>query len=134
MKPARPVTAFFLAAILAACTSSGVTAPPTPGGDRISAETARSLVADLCSMRGTGDEQRANATFYDRIHDLLHVLAKRVQEKDAVAAAHLLEAKNRVEEDLAAVELPEFFADDLGKLTRSVRASLRTLGMEPPSC
>ncbi|MBI2237604.1 MAG: hypothetical protein HYU54_03645 [Actinobacteria bacterium] len=75
-----------------------------------------------------GDLERANGTFYDAVHETLHVIAAAAEEEDRVAAAKLLEAKEKVENELRFDVLPDVFPDDVGKLIDATRTALDALG------
>jgi len=54
--------------------------------------------------------------------------------RDRGAAADLLEAKQRVEADLAGADLPPEFADHVGALLDATGAALDTIGLDAPDC
>jgi hypothetical protein len=77
---------------------------------------------------------QARATFYDRVHEGLHDLARAVQSKDRAVAARLLEAKNAVEQDYADQRRWPRLQADLPRLLTAARDALRALSLNPPEC
>lgn len=119
---------------LAACSSETQVAPNPAGGEL--AEHARRALDGLCTIEGelTQDLEGASGAFYDRAHDSLHEIAAAVEEVDRAVAAHLLVAKERVEEDLRAAALPEAFAEDIAELLGATRDALVALDLPVPDC
>lgn len=119
--------------VLVSCGSSGETVTPeaTGAGDAVRAQAA---VLGLCEIRDASELETAEAVFHDRSHDALHAIAAAVEEVDRGAAADLLAAKQRVEADLAARELPATFASDVEDLLAATRAALAALGVPVPLC
>jgi hypothetical protein len=62
------------------------------------------------------------------------VIAAATEVRDREATAGLLEAKQRVEADLAETELPQDFAADVEALIEATRAALGAIGLEAPAC
>ncbi|MBI2238486.1 MAG: hypothetical protein HYU54_08190 [Actinobacteria bacterium] len=120
--------------LIAACGSSGGQPTPTPSG--VTVDAATTAVRGLCDMRNryADDLERANGPFYDAAHETLHAIAAAAEEKDRVAAAKLLEAKEKVESELRFDVLPDVFPDDVGKLIDATRAALDVLGIDVPAC
>jgi hypothetical protein len=84
---------------------------------------------NLClaaAAAGNGHPDRAKADF-DDIHAALHELAAAVERKDRAAAAHLLEAKQKVEAEATAPQ-----ADDLEALSVTVADGIRITGGTAP--
>jgi hypothetical protein len=88
----------------------------------------------LCAIEEATDESEAEATFLDRSHETLHVIAAATELRDRAAAADLLEAKQRVEVDLAGAELPSGFGSDVRALLEATRAALEAIGLDAPAC
>lgn len=86
--------------------------------------------AALC--RAAVNQGEARALFFDRAHDALHEVARRVEDVDRGQAARLLESKERVESDLNAGRPP--LPDDLLNLAEVYRASLGRLAITAPPC
>jgi hypothetical protein len=124
---------------LASCAASepSVTAPAPSGSlGVVTVEDARSAVSALCEIaahEGT-DRDAANAAFYDRAHQTLHVIAAAVEVRDRAAAAALQQDKGIVEEDLARERLPRSFADDVMVLVSGTRDALARVGIDLPPC
>ena len=111
---------------------------PAPSGSLgvVTVENARGAVSALCEIaaqEGT-DRDAANATFYDRAHQTLHVIAAAVEVRDRGAAAALQQDKGVVEEDLAREQLPRSFADDVRILVSGTRDALARVGINVPPC
>lgn len=87
--------------------------------------------AALCEARAAGPAE-ARELFFDRSHDALHEVARRLDDADRAQAAELLEAKERVESGLSSPEptLP----GDIARLADVYRTSLGRLAIEAPPC
>ncbi|MFB3738980.1 MAG: hypothetical protein ACE14W_08445 [Candidatus Velamenicoccus archaeovorus] len=116
----------------------GSSPSPLPSGSLgvVEPGAARAAVEGLCRIaaQDTGDRAAATTVFFDRVHEELHVIAAAAQPRDTDAAARLLEAKERVESDLAASRLPPGFAEHVTTLLGATRGALRSLGLEAPPC
>jgi hypothetical protein len=126
-------------ALVAACGSDGGASddpsiPPSGALGPVTAEAAATSLRGLCDLRTQTELAEAEATFLDRSHETLHVIAAATEERDRDAAADLLEAKQRVEADLAGADLPPGFAADVGALIEATRAALGAIGLDAPSC
>ena len=130
------------AAMIAAAAACGPSrtdvTPPAPSGSLgvVTTEDARRAVSALCEIaasEGT-DRDAANAAFYDRAHQTLHVIAAAVEMRDRAAAAVLQQDKGVVEEDLARRRLPRSFADDVEALVGRTRDALARVGIDVPPC
>ena len=111
---------------------------PAPSGSLgvVTVDDARRAVSALCEIvaqEGT-DRDAANAAFYDRAHQTLHVIAAAVEVRDRAAAAALQQDKGVVEEDLAREQLPRSFADDVRTLVSGTRDALARVGIDVPPC
>jgi hypothetical protein len=110
--------------------------PSEPSGSLgvITAGAAADALGAMCEMRGATDRDEANALFFDRAHQTLHVLASATEVEDRVPAAGLLEAMLAVEGDLQREALPETFAPDVTNLLDATRRALGTVGLPAPGC
>lgn len=132
-------TLLAFALFVAACGSDGggngdPSAPPSGALGPVTAEAAAGAVRGLCDLESVTDRIEAEATFLDRSHATLHVIAAAAEVRDRGAAADLLEAKQRVEADLADADLPPDFAGDVGALIEATRAALEAIGLDAPAC
>ena len=110
-----------LVALVAACGNGGgsTTAGRSP------------LIDSLCTARtdaARGDEQGANREYFDHVHQRLHELAADVQRRDRSEAARLLEAHQRVEDDLTSHPPPPMLAEHLDQLRQRTAAALDATG------
>ncbi|HEX7463905.1 MAG TPA: hypothetical protein VF382_03300, partial [Actinomycetota bacterium] len=80
------------------------------------------------------DIEKANSVFYDRVHDELRVIVAAVEPKHPPLATALLQARGRVEVDLANIEVPEGFVDDVLALLSATRDALEAIGLPRPGC
>jgi hypothetical protein len=132
----------FMFLAFAACRSSGGGgASPTPSGPSgalgvVTIDAASTAVQGLCTMRSTdaNDLRDANGVFYDKTHDELHVIAAATEVKDRTLAAHLLQAKEKVEADLTDEKVPEGFVDDIDALLSATQDALQAIGLTVPGC
>ncbi len=121
-----------LAVLAASCNGSDDTSADsiTVGGERVAVAPLVDAHAALCeaAVRPVS----ARDLFFDRAHESLHTVARAVEDVDRAQAAELLEAKEKVESELAVppVSLP----DDLVRLAQVYRASLGRLAIEAPPC
>jgi hypothetical protein len=132
-------TLLALALVAAACASDGgvsgvPSAPPSGALGAVTSEAAAEAVRGLCALEPATDRVEAEATFLDRSHATLHVIAAATEVRDRSTAADLLEAKQRVEADLAGDELPPGFAADVRALIDATGAALEAIGLEAPAC
>ena len=105
-----------LVAALVACAAQDEAAA-TPDG--VGVQVADGLCESLAAADVTGAEEA-----FDRIHDQLHTLARETTETDRAAAARLLQAKQRVEADLAEDPALGELREHLDALEGRVRAVL----------
>lgn len=137
---ARAPTALLLALAVAVATAcqgeDGASPSPAPSGalGPVTVEAADEAVLGLCELVDATDLDAADATFHDRSHQTLHVVAAATEVVDRAAAADLLVAKERVEADLTGADLPASFADDVETLLGRTRDALEVLGLDPPAC
>ena len=100
----------------------------------ITAATAADAVGAMCELRRTVDRDEANALFFDRVHQTLHVLAAATEVVDRIPAAGLLEAKQAVEADLQAETMPPSFSADVADLLGATGDALATVDLPDPGC
>lgn len=93
-------------------------------------------VAHLClAAEEAPDRPRAaEARFFDRSHETLHVMARALEDVDRPLAARLLEAKQKVESDLSGLASGDRVADDLDRLVEASGAGLDRLAVPVPPC
>lgn len=100
--------------------------------------TGQALTDALCRARtdaALGEGDAANREYYDHAHQPLHELAAELQTRDRSAAAALLEAHQRVEDDLAMKPTPRDLAVHFGALAEQARdAVASTARPEPEPC
>lgn len=133
----RPAVALLLVSLLLACADGAEPDTISVGNESVPVSRLREAAAGLCTARhqaGAGDVNTARATFYDRSHDALHTLARALEPADRALAARLLEAKQRVESDLAGGTPPTDLAADLDRLSEVTGAGLVRLSIDPPPC
>ncbi len=136
----RPLSLLVVAATLL-CACNGAAAEPSPAASGpsgslgvMTAEAGTAAIAALCDLRGSADRDPANATFFDRAHATLHVLAAATETVDRVPAAGLFEAKQVVEADLQSDKLPPSFREDVEDLLTASRTALEALDLPAPDC
>jgi hypothetical protein len=132
-------TLLAFALLVAACCSDGEgndDPSPVPSGalGPVRLDAADEAVHGLCELGSATDHAEAEAIFLDRSHETLHVIAAATEERDRGAAADLLEAKQRVEADLAGADLPPDFAANVMELIEATRAALEAIGLDAPAC
>jgi hypothetical protein len=134
----RALTAavFALAVLLTACGDDRGEGYPLPSMSFavVTPEAARDAVLGLCELESTTDARRAEATFLDRSHATLHMIAAAADARDRASAAALFEAKQRVEEALARPQLPPRFRRDVETLIGATRNALDAIGLDAPPC
>lgn len=143
-----PVLGAVLAAVLvaavalAACGSSGQVPVPSPSAlpsgslGVVTQRDADVTMRGLCEVLAVGasDRDRANALFYDRSHQELHVIAAAAEVRDRPAAGRLLQDMQRVEADLRGHRLPATFGGDVKGLIAASANALAAIGLTAPSC
>ena len=99
-------------------------------GDDQAADPLVDAHVALCQAAGRPEDARE--LFFDRAHEALHEVARRLDGVDRAQAASLLEAKERVESglDSPGPGLP----DDVSRLAGVYRTSLGRLAIEAPAC
>jgi hypothetical protein len=117
-----------------AARSAPVASGPSGSLGVVTEGAAAVALGAMCEMRGATARDEANALFFDRAHQTLHVLAAATDVVDRVPAAGLLEAMQAVEADLRVNALPETFAADVANLLDATRRALGTVGLPAPPC
>ena len=126
-----------------ACTDDGDPSPPdTTGptivvaGDPVPVARLTDAVENLCTARADAPHRlrAAEARFFDRSHETLHLIARALEDVDRPLAARLLEAKQKVEADFSGLASGDRVADDLGRLIGATRAALDRLAVPIPPC
>jgi hypothetical protein len=143
MRGRRERAALLVAAALSLASCGGyggpdqVTTPPAlPSGSLgvVTPDAAVAAVQGLCDVRDAPDAPAASATFYDRTHQELHVIAAATEIRDRAKAASLLEAMQRVEAELDRPLLPPGFSADVETLVGATRGALASIGLDAPGC
>jgi hypothetical protein len=141
----RPVLLAVLVWLPAAsCEGSGADIPPAPttgptivvAGEPVPVARLTDAVGQLCTARREASDRprAAEARFFDRSHESLHVTARALEDVDRPLAARLLEAKQKVEADFSGLASGDRVADDLGRLLEVSRAGLDRLAVPVPAC
>ena len=128
-----------VAILTAACGGSGGDdgePSPLPSGSLgpVTQDAADEALLGLCEIVRATDRDTAAATFFDRSHQTLHVIAAATEVADRGAAADLLEAKQVIEADLVEPVLPTGFAGDVEALLAATRGALEAIGLDAPAC
>jgi hypothetical protein len=125
------------------CTGADDPAPPdTTGptivvaGDPVPVVRLTDAVAQLClAAEEAPDRPRAaEARFFDRSHETLHVMARALEDVDRPLAGRLLEAKQKLESDFSGLASGDRVADDLNRLVEVGGAALDRLAVAVPPC
>ena len=120
------------AALVGAAACSLRRAPPESAATAYLA--AHKAVCETVDLAGAGSEglDRARRSFVDRAHEPLHELAAALDTVDRGAAARLLEAKQRVEADLADPARAGSVGHDLDALAVRVADAMVAAGVARP--
>ena len=102
----------------------------TLGGEPVAVAPLVDAHAALCEAAAQPGQGRA--LFFDRSHDALHTVARALEDVDRARTAELLEAKERVEGQLAGGG--QAVPGDLSRLADVYRASLGRLAITAPPC
>ena len=92
----------------------------TVAGQQVAVAPLVDAHAALCEAAASPD-RRPRASFFDRAHEALHTVARALEDVDRAQAAPLLQAKERVESELA--NRPPTLPDDLRRLADVYRAA-----------
>ena len=120
----RTATGAFLLLAVAVAVACGGSDKPDPDARLVDAHAALCEAAD--------QPAQARALFFDRSHDALHDVARRIDTDDRPLAAQLLEAKEVVESELTATRQAR--PDDLRRLAEVYRTSLGRLAITVAPC
>ena len=101
------------------------------GADRPDPD-ANLVVAHAALCEAAAEPAQARALFFDRAHDALHDVARRLDDVDRAQAAQLLEAKQVVESELTATRQAR--PEDLRRLAEVYRTSLGRLAITVAPC
>jgi hypothetical protein len=111
---------------------------PWPSGALgvVTQSAADRAVRGLCEIDTTlaNDPHEANAVFYDRTHQELHVIAAAAEVRDRKVAGNLLLAKEKVEADLRSPVKPTTFREDVSALLTATRDALHAMRLTSPTC
>jgi hypothetical protein len=138
LRPAGRRPALLLVALLTAC-SGGSSGADTieVGGEPVPASQLVGAAAGLCQAAGEArsDLATARATFFNRSHADIHVIARALESVDRSQAGRILTAKQRVESELLSEGPPApTLAADLRRLFAATRSGLRRLDVPVPDC
>lgn len=128
-----------LLAILVTLSACGSEEPAGSAGDDPAASPLAAAFQGLCeaeTLAESGDAEAAADVFLSRSHGYIHELADRLSTLDRVAAAELLEAKQRLEapfRDPASSDPSEVSAL-VADLQREVAEGAEVVGMPRPAC
>jgi hypothetical protein len=113
---------------MAACGSDAASdaAPAGVPGGRVA--------AGLCDAAGNAGDAAVAEEAFARVHTDLHVVARAVEKVDRKAAAALLTAKQKVEDDLRRRAVESELAPDLHRLITATAAGLRRLDITVAAC
>jgi hypothetical protein len=132
------VLAIALAVAGAGCGSGDKPAPVVVAmaGQTVAAAKLLTIAAGICdaARQAATSIDTARQTFFGQSHDGIHLIARGLQDKDRAAAATLLEAKVKVEEDfLNPPPAPKVVADLRG-LAAVTRTSLTRFKVNADAC
>jgi hypothetical protein len=118
--------------LLTACVDSGDSEAKTitVAGQPVAVAPLVDAHAGLCQAAAQPDAARR--LFFDRSHEALHTVARALEDVDRARAGELLQAKEKVESELAAP--PPSLPDDLYRLADVYRAGLGRLAITAPPC
>ncbi len=136
---ARALLPIAVAIALASCGAAPAEQPSPsslPSGSLgvVTPDAAAEAIRGLCAVAGATERDAAAATFFDRSHQTLHVVAAATEVVDRTAAADLLIAKQAVEADLVEPVLPRGFERDVEALLAATREALASIGLDGPPC
>lgn len=116
--------------LLAACSEDDEPRTITVAGQPVAVASLRDAHAALCEAAAAPDAARR--LFFDRSHEQLHTVAKALEDVDRGQAAQLLQAKEKVESELA--NPPANLPEDLRRLAIVYRDGLGRLAITAPPC
>ena len=126
--------------LLEGCGGSGSSPAGGPAPTSAPSTTGHSLegladgVCGVARQARAGDPAAARALFVGRVHEDLHQLADELSEMDRAVAARVLEAKQRVEDDLDRPVAPPDLGSDADELVAATGEGLRRLGLAVEEC
>ena len=126
----RAAAASLVLLLAAACGGGSSDRTVTVGGERVA--VARLVDAHAALCEAAARPEAARTLFFDRSHEALHTVARGMEDVDRAQAAELLEAKEKVESDLAGPG--DTLPADLSRLADVYRASLGRLAISAPPC
>ena len=88
----------------------------------------------LCRAAATGDDPEAAEESFGRVHSDLHTVARALQEVDRKAAARLLVAKQKVEDDFRRRAVASELTPDLERLFTATQDGLARLEVTVGPC
>lgn len=110
------------------------------GDEEVPVERLRATVVALCEFDGlvdAGQNADAKRSFYDEVHDGLHLLAAAVAEQNRAGTTRLLVAKEAVEAKLEGSPKPERdteLVEASSKLVTESQSSLELLSIDKAEC
>lgn len=119
-----------LAVAVAATACSSGASDAAPAGDLPSERVAQGL----CQAAAAGDDPARAELSFARVHTDLHIVARAVEKEDRRAAARLLTAKQRVEDDLRRRAPASELTPDLRRLIAATRDGLDRLDVTVAPC
>ena len=122
------------AVLLEGCAGGDPAPTSTPRPTGHSLEGLADGVCGVALQARAGQRAAAREQFVGRVHEDLHQLADELSEIDRAAAARVLEAKQRVEDDLDRPADPPDLGGDADELVAATGEGLRRLGMAAGEC
>lgn len=128
----RPAVLAVAAVLAGACGGSadGKGRTIAVGEERVAVARLVDAHTGLCDA--ARQPSAARRLFFDRSHEALHTVARALEDVDRAQEAQLLQAKEKVESELAAP--PQTLPDDLLQLAAAYRLSLWRLAITAPPC
>lgn len=107
----------------------------TVQGQEFTEDELVGAMAGMCTARNeVEDPDKAQATFLDRAHIPLHVIAAAVEDEDRDLSGRLLEVKQGVEEEFAGKADPKELEQGLNDLIEVSAEALVALGIGADTC
>ena len=124
------LAAVVLVVVAAACDTGASDAAPTPAD-----VPGQTVMAGLCKAaeQSAVDAKAAEEDFV-RVHSDLHTVARALQVDERGAAADLLKAKQKVEDDFRRLARPAELTPDLRRLITATEAGLALLEVTVTPC
>jgi hypothetical protein len=139
MRRAVPLVLAVGLAVAGAACGSGES--PTPAvvamaGQTVPTAKLLTIAAGICdaARQAATSIDTARQTFFGQSHDGIHLIARGLQDKDRAAAATLLEAKVKVEEDFVNPPPAPKVVADLRGLAAVTRTSLTRFKVNADAC